>query len=329
MKLDSYSIDVYDEDVDKKHEHSLLNGESISLEKFLITYDISAIPIVEFSINCYDTQSFSKLKNIYVKTVIKNNVTKEYNIGVVDFLYKPPNNITLYGFLGKYEDLAIESSYLGNSFIACVNSLNFRKNININGKEGFDKRFSDDFPLNYWRIQENKLQCIDKLLRLAHKDSVYSMSNDTIFINTIDYSDSNYNYSTIIPEKTLYISKGNNINWHLNSGDTKSVINHNDEKSTFSLNTSMGKFYLNRFLDTGMINYTSSIPYIKYAGDTLIKLLYKDYPGDFVIGNSMKKINSIVQTASNWFVIQKIEKYSENRGAEMSILFSAKGDETK
>ena len=229
----------------------------------------------------------------------------------------------------KYEDyVAINSSYLGDSFIGCMRNLNIKDKIKINGKDGYAEDFSNDFSFSYWKIQESNIQAANKILRMAYDSSVYTMDNDNIYINTIDYNNANYNYETEAPNELLFIDRSFRINDMLNEKNDEKLGNciyeYKDEMAGLSNYTSMGRFFIGNFDDPSLNNYTKSLPRIVYQGDVLVKCLYKNKYFPMIIGNSMKKLDTIITTTSNWYVVSKIERWSATEGIQTAITFSAK-----
>lgn len=325
MRYNEFDIYMYDELNDSSHEKCLLNP-NVTLEKLLIQYDLSTIPTVEIVLTTTLPQIYSDLQEIYIKIETREKII-EYNIGIVNAIYKPQKEVTLYGFLCKYDDIInINSMYLDKTFIGCVKALDVKKYIRINGQDGYDEEFSEDFDFSYWKIQESNIQALHKILLGACTKSVYSMDNDTIYINTIDYNNTDAKYGSIAPDKILYISKSKKIDNYLNeTEENKNVVNELDINSDLYYHTSMGKFYFgDSSTMSSMEYYTMSKPLIEYQGDILIKGIYEGRYIPFIIGNSMKGVKLNIDTSENWFIVSKVEKFSVDTGISTAILFSCK-----
>lgn len=323
MKYNNFEMYLYDDKNDAFHKNDLLNN-SVSLEKFLISYEVSSIPTIELILSTVNGDDYLNIKQFYA--IITNDTYKlEYKIGVINSLFREPNQVTIHGFLCTYDNIhQINSSYLGGSFLECIRSLNIRDKVKINDLDGFDQDFTDDFSIDYWKIQESDIQATDKLLKMAFPKSIYSMDNDNIYINTIDFGNEKYKYNIVEPDEILYISKSDKLGIYtdINNSENKTVINRDDALSGLCYGTSLGRSIISNN-NTSLINYTTSLPYQIYIGDFLIKAVYKKIIMPMIIGYSMKGIPLNIKTNSNWYIIGKVEKYSIY-GIETAILFSCK-----
>lgn len=324
MNCNNFEIFMYDQDSDPNHETQLLKENEIQLNELLVKFEPSTVPIVECSLNTKNPNKYCNIHNLYIKIVTEDTII-DYSIGVVNFLYKEAK-ITFYGFLCSFEDInKINSGYLGDTFINCVHALNVKKDIKINGQSGFDENFNDDFQFDYWKIQESNIQALHKILQQAYPSSIYTLDNNNIYINNINFTEVNYNYKSISPDELLYISKSNKINDLLQEDPyiNNSLKYFQDSKSDLYFGTSLGKSFINTPQNmSSTYNLITSAPLIKYLGDFLIKGLYRKIYPPFVLGNSMKSIMSDFQTNSNWYIISKVDRFTADIGMEIAVLFS-------
>ena len=324
MKCNNFEVYMYDHDSDPNHKEQLLTDNEVQLQDLLVKFEPSTIPIVECTINTKNPSRFCYIKNLYI-TILTDNAIINYLVGVINFTYKNAS-IVFDGFLCTFDDInKVNSSYLGNTFINCVQSLNVKSDIKINGQSGFDEKFNDDFTLDYWKIQESNIQALHKILQLAYPTSIYTLDNDNIYINNINYNKTNYNYEAIPPDKIDYISKSSKIN-DLLQEDSKinnSLKYFNDTASDIYFGTSMGRSYITNIANmVSSYNIITSVPLVKYLGDFLIKGIYNKVYPSFILGNSMKAATCEFSTNSNWYIISKFERFSAEHGMEIAVLFS-------
>lgn len=331
MKYNDFEIEIYDKDNDANYENTLLNTTMYHLSKFQINYESCKIPSIELVISTTNPVIYQDIKNLHI-VISKNKAVTEYDCCILDLLFRK-GLLHLSGYLCDYNDMVfMESSYLGDSIVKCLNNLKIKKEIKINGKDSNAEDFKEDFPFKYWKIQESNCQSLIKIMSMAYSKAIFSMDNDSLYVLTSDFAsgDSDATYGFLPPTERLYISSNGLIDDYLSDDETVNKafytdeIGSSDKLSGFSRNTSLGKFIIGEENNTNVKNYLESLPIIQYKGQYLVKFLYKRSIPNVMIGETMAADDTEFKSVSKFTIIEKIEQYTPDEGLTVVLLLSGK-----
>lgn len=244
--------------------------EGMTLAYILIEEKVNSIPFITVVFSTPRQPELIKFEDLEITIENPSVFQVKYPMGVYQVLVQG-STVTLTGYACKRRDfMEIGSAYLGKNLEDAVNSLEIRDSI----------KDCDKIEGGYWRINETRLESLQRLMKGAKSNSIWTVDNTQIKVIDMSQPQQGKDYLAPLEVQDMAHNKrfeGNDYYHVYDDGD--------DANDMFNVTWNSQSYVGYEHLDFAK-NMIASMKY-QYPMDSLFKFKYSNMyvtysPGDFM-----------------------------------------------